>query len=218
MALDAGAAPTVTVLVAETGLKRERSAQELIALMWPMVALLLAAGLSILLAVRGAVRPLQLIASRWSERSQVSLQPISDDDVPRELLPFTAALNDLLARIRGLLARERQFAAIAAHQLRTPLAGLQLGLSRAAKAADIDQARQVIGELSQATERTARIVQQLLALGRIDPEHRVTWTSPSAISLPWPKTSARRTRIRRCPRRRPGTGGARPAGAGARRP
>ena len=170
--LDPGDAAAVTVLIAETGLKREHSAQELVAVMWPMLVLVVAAGLSILLAVRGAVRPLQVIASRWNERSPVSLQPVGDDGVPRELLPFTAALNGLLARIRGLLARERQFAAVAAHQLRTPLAGLQLGLARAAKAADIEQARAVIGELSQATERTARIVQQLLALGRIDPEHR----------------------------------------------
>src|SRR5436190_11606850 len=140
--------------------------------MWPMLALIVAAGLSILLAVRGAVRPLQVIASRWNDRSPVSLQPVGDDGVPRELLPFTAALNGLLARIRGLLARERQFAALAAHQLRTPLAGLQLGLARAAKAADVAQARAVIGELRQATERTTRVVQQLLALGRIDSEHR----------------------------------------------
>ena len=137
MTLDPGDAAAVTVLVAETGLKREHSAQELVAVMWPMLALIVAAGLSILLAVRGAVRPLQVIASRWNERSPVSLQPVGDDGVPRELLPFTAALNGLLARIRGLLARERQFAAVAAHQLRTPLAGLQLGLARAAKAADI---------------------------------------------------------------------------------
>ncbi len=170
--LDAGDATPVTVLVAETGLKREHSGQELLAVMWPMLALVVAAGLSIVLAVRGAVGPLQVIASRWNQRSNVSLQPIGDDDVPRELLPFTAALNGLLARMRGLLARERQFAAVAAHQLRTPLAGLQLGLARAAKAADIEQARAVIGELSQATGRTARVVQQLLALGRIDPEHR----------------------------------------------
>jgi two-component system sensor histidine kinase TctE len=172
VSVDPDDAASVTVLVAETGLKRERSAQELIAVLWPMLALVVAAGLSILLAVRGAVRPLQVIASRWNERPHMSLQPISDDDVPRELLPFTAALNDLLARIRGLLARERQFAATAAHQLRTPLAGLQLGLSRAVKAPDIEQAREVMGELSQTTNRTARIVQQLLALGRIDPENR----------------------------------------------
>ena len=173
VSVGAPAAPPVTVLVAETRHKRARSAQELVAVLWPMLALVAAAGLAIVLAVRGAVRPLQAIASRWNERSQRSLQPIDDADVPRELRPFTAALNDLLARIRALLARERQFAATAAHQLRTPLAGLQLGLARAARANDLEEARAVVAELSQSTERMTRIVQQLLALGRIDPEHRV---------------------------------------------
>ena len=164
--------PAVTVMVAETQVKRQRSAQELLVVFWPMAALVLAAAAAIVLAVRRTVRPLELIAARWSERSQASLQPIGDEDVPRELLPFAAALNDLLARIRDMLARERQFAATAAHQLRTPLAGLQLGLARAARAADVDEARAVIGELSHATQRTARLVQQLLALGRLDPETR----------------------------------------------
>jgi len=160
----------VTVMVAETQIKRERSAQELAVIVWLLAALVLAAALAIVLAVRRTVHPLETIASRWNELSHASLEPIGDEDVPRELLPFTTALNDLLARIRRMLARERQFAAIAAHQLRTPLAGLQLGLARAAKAAGIEEAREVIGELSHATRRTARLVQQLLALGRLDPE------------------------------------------------
>lgn len=160
----------VTVMVAETHVKRQRSAQELAVVVWLMVALVVAAALAIVLAVRRTVRPLEAIASRWNERSHASLEPIGDEDVPRELLPFTTALNDLLARIRQILARERQFAATAAHQLRTPLAGLQLGLARAATATDIEEARVVIDELSHATRRTARLVQQLLALGRLDPE------------------------------------------------
>lgn len=162
----------VTVRVAETGMKRQRSGQELVTVLWPMLALVAAAVLSILLAVRRTFQPLRRIVSHWNERSHVSLQAIDDAGVPRELLPFTAALNDLLARMRGLLARERQFAATAAHQLRTPLAGLQLGLARVARAADLDDARRIVGELSHLTERTGRIVQQLLALGSIDRENR----------------------------------------------
>ena len=170
--LDSGSADPVVVLVAETLVKRQRSAQELMVVLWPMGALVIAAAAAIVLAVRRTVRPLEVIAARWNERSHASLQPIGDEDVPRELLPFAAALNDLLGRIREMLARERQFAATAAHQLRTPLAGLQLGLARAAEAPDILTAREAIGELSHATQRTARLVQQLLALGRLDPEAR----------------------------------------------
>ena len=170
--IDDGDAPVVTVLVAETQIKRQRSAQELMAVFWPMGGLVLAAAGAIVLAVRRTVRPLETIAARWNECSHASLQPIRDDDVPRELLPFTAALNDLLARIREMLARERQFAATVAHQLRTPLAGLQLGLARAAKAPDIEETREVIGGLSHASQRTARLIQQLLSLGSLDPETR----------------------------------------------
>ncbi len=168
--LDSGSAEPVVVLVAETLVKRQGSAQELMVVLWPMGALVIAAAAAIVLAVRRTVRPLEVIAARWNERSNASLQPIGDENVPRELLPFAAALNDLLGRIREMLARERQFAATAAHQLRTPLAGLQLGLARAAEAPDISTAREVLGELSHATQRTARLVQQLLALGRLDPE------------------------------------------------
>ena len=170
--LDSGSAEPVVVLVAETLVKRQGSAQELMVVLWPMGALVIAAAAAIVLAVRRTVRPLEVIAARWNERSHASLQPIGDENVPRELLPFAAALNDLLGRIREMLARERQFAATAAHQLRTPLAGLQLGLARAAEAPDILTAREAIGELSHATQRTARLVQQLLALGRLDPEAR----------------------------------------------
>ena len=168
--LDEVGTEPVTVMVAETQVKRQQSAQELAVVVWLMVALVIAAALAIVLAVRRTVRPLETIAARWNERSHASLEPIGDEDVPRELLPFTTALNDLLARIRQMLARERQFAATAAHQLRTPLAGLQLGLARAAAASDIEEARMVIGELSHSTRRTARLVQQLLALGQLDPE------------------------------------------------
>ena len=163
---------SVIVLVAETLVKRQRSEQELLVVLWPMAALLLAAAIAIFLAVRRTVRPLEVIAARWNERSHASLQSISAEDVPWELMPFATALNDLLERIREMLARERQFAATAAHQLRTPLAGLQLGLARAAAAPDITAAREVLGELSHATRRTARLIQQLLALGRLDPETR----------------------------------------------
>jgi two-component system sensor histidine kinase TctE len=70
-----------------------------------------------------------------------------------------------------MLERERRFAANAAHQIRTPLAGLQLGLERAAEAGDLASVRSVITEMHDTTRRTSRLLQQLMALGRLDPEY-----------------------------------------------
>lgn len=165
-----GGEPSVIILVAETVMKRNRTRQELEWVLWPMVALVIAAALAIYEAVRRTVLPLEVIAARWKKSAHESLQPVRDDDVPRELLPFANALNDLLARIRAMLARERQFALTAAHQLRTPLAGLQLGLRRAIETQDPAEVRLLLQELKQTTRRMARLVQQLLAIGRLDPE------------------------------------------------
>jgi two-component system sensor histidine kinase TctE len=165
-----GATPPAQVLVAETLIKRQAVRQDLELMLVPLAALMLAAAGAIILASRWTLRPLQTLAARWQAQSHASLQPVSLADVPRELTPFATALNELLGRIHDMLVRERRFAANAAHQIRTPLAGLQLGLSRAAEAPDLASARGVIAELQTTTLRTARLLQQLLALGRLDPE------------------------------------------------
>ncbi|HEY1394457.1 MAG TPA: sensor histidine kinase N-terminal domain-containing protein, partial [Methylibium sp.] len=167
-----GAGGKALALVAETTLKRRHAQQEILLMLLPMGGLLLATAAAIGIAVRRTIRPLEAIAARWEQRSHASLELISADELPRELTPFATALNGLLTRIRAMLAREQQFATTAAHQLRTPLAGLQLGLTRAAEAPDLAGTRAVLQELGETTQRTARLVQQLLALGRLDPEAR----------------------------------------------
>ena len=168
-----GHGASATVLMAETTVKRQRTQRETLTMLLLLgLLLLLAAALTIHWAVRSTVQPLKAIAARWNTQSHASLQPISAEDVPRELAPFAGALNELLARMRAMLARERQFVATVAHQLRTPLAGMRLGLVRASEAPDLAATRRVLAELDQSTQRTARLVQQLLALGRIDPEMR----------------------------------------------
>ena len=162
----------VVVLVAETMLKRQRSNRVVQWLLAPLALMLVVTCSAIYIAVRSTVRPLEAIAERWNRQAHASLQPIPEDDLPHELSPFSTALNDLLARLREILVRERMFAAAAAHQLRTPLTALRLGMDRARNSPDLASTRAVLDELMQVTEHTGRLVQQLMLLGRLDPEGR----------------------------------------------
>ncbi len=162
----------VVVLVAETMLKRQRSNRVVQWLLFPLALMLAVTCSAIYLAVRSTVRPLEAIAEHWNRQAHASLQAIDEDDLPRELLPFASALNELLSRLRQILVRERMFAAAAAHQLRTPLTALRLGMDRARNSADLASARAVLDELKQVTDHSGRLVQQLMLLGRLDPEGR----------------------------------------------
>ena len=162
----------VVVLVAETMLKRQRSNRVVEWLLIPLGLMLVVTCSAIYIAVRRTVRPLEALAAQWNRQAHASLRPIPEDDLPHELSPFATALNDLLSRIREILVRERMFAANAAHQLRTPLTALRLGMARARNSPDLASARAVLDELMQVTEHTGRLVQQLMLLGRLDPEGR----------------------------------------------
>jgi len=162
----------VVVLVAETTLKRQRSNRVVEWLLIPLALMLVVTCSAIYIAVRRTTRPLESLAEHWNRQAHASLEAIPEGDLPSELSPFATALNDLLSRIRGMLVRERMFAAAAAHQLRTPLTALRLGMARARNSPDLESARAVLDELSQVTEHTGRLVQQLMLLGRLDPDRR----------------------------------------------
>lgn len=168
--VDRAGVTATRVGIAETLLKRTRARRDLLLVFSPLSLLLLLAAVVVARGVRRTVRPLESLAARWNQRSHDSLEAIPTDEVPRELMPFATALNDMLQRVRGVLEREQRFASTAAHQLRTPLTALQLGLSRAAEAPDLASVHRVLQDLGDTTQRTARLVQQLLALSRLDPE------------------------------------------------
>jgi len=90
--------------------------------------------------------------------------------LPRELDTIVGALNRLLERIRRLRVREKRFIADAAHELRTPLAVLDLHAQNALAAEDPDDRREALQELRSGVARATRLVAQLLTLARLEPE------------------------------------------------
>jgi two-component system, OmpR family, sensor histidine kinase QseC len=161
----------VLVQVAEERRSRDRIAGSVAgALLLPMIVGLPVLGLLIWLALRSGLKPLVALGRDVAVRDPDNLQPLEAADVPREVGPLVASLNGLFGRLRQSIDHERRFNADAAHELRTPLAGVraqaEVALGASADAERTHALRQVIA----GCDRAARLVDQMLTLARLDPK------------------------------------------------
>ncbi len=147
----------------------------LLRVLLPNLLLLLVAALAVTWAVARALRPLIDLKQAVERRSPRDLSPIDADSAPVEVRPLLSSLNRLFELVNAQSEAQRRFVADAAHQLRTPLAGLQAQVEAWAQAARsmgsgdllslrVDQ----VQRLRDATRRTSQLANQLLALSRAD--------------------------------------------------
>lgn len=114
--------------------------------------------------------PLSRMAEQIRSRNPHNLQPLTLDPLPQELGTIAGALNRLLERIRLMRIREKRFIADAAHELRTPLAVLDLHAQNALAADNIEDRQEALNHLRDGVARSTRLVTQLLTLARLEPE------------------------------------------------
>ena len=113
--------------------------------------------------------PLRVVTSSLKTRDAQDTTPLDTKNIPSEVLPLVHALNSLFARIAAMLARERAFTADAAHELRTPLAGLRIQAEMIGLAGnDSDARNHAMHKLFTGIDRCSRLIDQLLLLSRID--------------------------------------------------
>jgi signal transduction histidine kinase len=151
-------------------LRREMAADLARRSVLPLAVLLPLLGIGIWLAVGHSLQPLSNIAAALRARTPAALEPLTDKDLPEELMPLVRALNDLLARSERALELQRQFVSDAAHELRTPLTAVQLQLQLMKRAASAQEREAAIAHLERGVQRSNRLVQQLLTLARQDPQ------------------------------------------------
>lgn len=138
----------------------------------PLVIVVPVLALLIAWSVRRALKPLGNLSEILATRQPEDPAPIALADSPTELAPVIASLNGLAERVQRALDRERQFAANAAHQLRTPLAAALLNLENAA-AAQSDELRELALQRAQSgLGRLQRLIQQFLELARLESADR----------------------------------------------
>jgi len=162
-----------TILVGETTIKRARAAREfLLTSMLPGILIALATLLIVWFGVKRGLWPLARLSDELKARSPRDLRPIDTAAAPEEMRPLVSALNGLLDEVALSARNQQRFLANAAHQLRTPLAGLQAHTELALAQPIPESCRAHLEQVHQATIRTARLANQLLALARAEPGGR----------------------------------------------
>lgn len=157
----------VLVQAAETLHKRDTLEGEIISgVMAPQVVLILLATLSVWVGVGRGLAPLQRVRDAIANRSHRDLSPVAEDNAPHEIQPLLRSLNELLRRLNRTLEAQQHFVSDAAHQLRTPLAGLITQSEYALRATDPADQRHALGQIKTSAERANRLVHQLLTLAR----------------------------------------------------
>ncbi len=165
-----GATGGVTVAVAETRVKRHGLVNAImIGVILPQLLLIVIAGIVLWAGVARGLAPLARLQQAVAARSHLDLSPVSVPEVPAEVHPLVTAINDLMTRLEEILSYQSRFIADAAHQLRTPVAGLKAHVEVALREDDPAQAKQTIAHLYTAVERMSRLVAQLLSLARNEP-------------------------------------------------
>jgi len=138
--------------------------------MLPLLVLMPLLILLIWITVGRGLKPLNVVASAVGMRSAEALQPLPEHGLPTEVKPLVSALNELLARLGRSLSFQRSFIADAAHELRTPLAAVQLQIQVAERTRTDDERAAAFAQLKGGVDRATRLVEQLLALARYEPE------------------------------------------------
>ena len=162
--------PLALVQVAETREKRSVLATEIIkGVMLPQFVILPLAALLVWLALARGIKPLHRLEERIRARRPEDLSPINHKDVPLEVVPLVDSVNDLLGRLGDSLATQKRFLADAAHQLKTPLAGLRMQAELAQReGVSTEELRQSLAQIARSSIRATHTVNQLLALARAE--------------------------------------------------
>lgn len=171
----------VLVQVAETLHSRHRLANQiLLSIIIPQIFLILVGGAAVAQNVAKSLKPLSALKDALAKRTQRDLSPVPEENIPSEVRPLVNAINELLERLRNDLETQNRFVANAAHQFRTPLAGLKTYIYYAKRlltgedALDDPEMRRrqidtVLDQIDSGTDRMTHLANKLLALAKTDP-------------------------------------------------
>lgn len=159
----------VRVVVGDRIGLRDKLVRDLVAgLAAPALMAMPLLGLLIWWSLGRGLRPLNRVAEEIAAREGDDMRSVPPDGAPSEIQPLIGALNGLFAKVEKSRAHERDVTAFAAHELRTPLAGLRTQAQVALAARETNVRENALRQIIVSVDRTGRLVRQLLALARLD--------------------------------------------------
>ena len=162
---------SVYVLVGESLTKRAEMANEILfSMLIPQIIIIVLVSGLLFFGIKRGLHPLDKLKTDLSKRNLSDLSPIDNSKAPTELRPLLNAFNDLLVRVSGGINKEQRFIADAAHQLKTPLAGLKTQAELALREKNPDKIAHALGQINQASGNLSHMINQLLVLSKAEPD------------------------------------------------
>jgi len=176
------AAPDRTVQISQDmSVRQELATSAALQAALPIIVLIPLSLLTLGWIIDRIMARLNRLAGAVAARDTTADDPVPIGDVPTEVVPFVSAINLLLARLHGLLERQRRFISDAAHELRTPLAALQIQIDNLRHDDQDGRFSERLGELEAGIRRATGLVGKLLRLARYDA--REAAPAPQPIDL-----------------------------------
>lgn len=150
------------------GLRARLARDMIVGLVGPALMAVPLLGLMIWASLGRGLAPLRRIAGEIAGRNGDDVSPVAGEGTPDEVRPLIDALNGLFAKVEAARRHEKEMTAFAAHELRTPLAGLKTQAQVALAAKDAPTRDGALRQIIASVDRTGRLVRQLLALARLE--------------------------------------------------
>jgi two-component system sensor histidine kinase TctE len=164
-----GLPSAVLAQVAETNNKRSNLASHIIGdVLAAQFIIVPVALLFVWLGLEKGLEPLADLQQQIRGRRPGDLSPINEEDAPEEVRPLIRSINDLMQRLEASMKAQQRFVADAAHQMRTPLAGLKMQAELAMRQRDALGVQQSMRQIAASADRATHLINQLLLLARAD--------------------------------------------------
>ena len=161
--------PQILIQVAETMDGRNALANEIVkGVIFPQFIILPITIWLVWFGLNRGLNPLRRLEQRLRQRAPDDLSEVNLEGTPDEIMPLMRSFNELLARLGHNISGQKRFIADAAHQMKTPLAGLKTQAELALRQTDPAELRKSLIQVVQSADRAAHLISQLLSLARTE--------------------------------------------------